>query len=185
MATRRRNSFCCKPPACVATRWGCAATGVWYPGWSQYFLNDAPMSRRPWLHRIQCAASAVLCAACRVVRGAAAWQRMGCAHSGPPAGGSKPAGAAGAVGRVGLRHRQRWWGGRCRMRPCRAVQCGWYGEAGDCATPHAACCVGTRRSMRFSSSTPSTRASPTAATPRRGVPSLSLSPSGPIRPDSH
>jgi hypothetical protein len=25
------------------------------------------------------------------------------------------------------------------MRPCRAVQCGWYGEAGDCAAPHAAC----------------------------------------------
>ena len=175
--TPRRNSFCCQPPACVATRWGCAATGVWYPGWSQYFLNDAPMSRRPWLHRIQCVPCRALCCA-------AAWQRMDCAHSGPPAGGS-PAGAAGAVGWVGLRQRQRWRGGRCRMRPCRAVQCGWYGEAGDCAAPHAACCTGTRRSMRCSSSTRSTRASPTAATPRRGVPILSLSLSGPIRPDSH
>ena len=74
--TPRRSSFCCKPPACVATRWGCAATGVWYPGWSQYFLNDAPMSRRPWLHRIQCVGrpcSALRAVSCAVLRHGSGW----------------------------------------------------------------------------------------------------------------
>jgi hypothetical protein len=174
--TPRRNSFCCQPPACsVATRCGCAATGVSYPGWSQYFLNDAPMSRRPWLHRIQCVRCAVLCCGMaadglRALRTAGRWFAGRCCWCGRL---GRPKAAAALAGRT-VQHA----GGR-------AVQCGWYGEAGDCATLHAACCTGTRRSMRCSSSTRSTRASPTAATPRRGVPSLTLSLSGPIRPDSH
>ena len=172
--TPRRNSFCCQPPACVATRWGCAATGVWYSGWSQYFLNDAPMSRRPWLHRIQCVPCAVLC--------------CGMAADG-----------------LRTQDRRRWFAGRCcwcgrlgrptaaaalagRTVPHAAVPCSAAGTARQAIAPRRtlrANCVGTRRSMRCSSSTPSTRASPTAATPRRGVPILSLSLSGPIRFDSH
>ena len=137
----RRNSFCCKPPACVATRWGSASTGVWYPGWSQDFLNDAPMPRRPWLHRIQCVrASAVRALCC----GMAAARRRTALRALRTAG-RWTAGLCCCCGRLYRRH----WAALVRLTvphaAGHAVRLVRPGRRLRHATPHAANCIGTRR----------------------------------------